>query len=89
LDIPAVEHVINYSFPLTIEDYVHRIGRTGRGGAMGHSHTFFTANEKGLAGELAGVLKEAGEEIPAGLQVYCCCPSLFISRQMIICFLLA
>ena len=30
LDIPGVEFVINYSFPLTIEDYVHRIGRTGR-----------------------------------------------------------
>ena len=29
LDIPGVEYVINYSFPLTIEDYVHRIGRTG------------------------------------------------------------
>ncbi|GKV10626.1 hypothetical protein SLEP1_g21966 [Rubroshorea leprosula] len=31
LDIPDVEVVINYSFPLTTEDYVHRIGRTGRG----------------------------------------------------------
>lgn len=33
LDIPKVEFVINYTFPLTIEDYVHRIGRTGRAGA--------------------------------------------------------
>ena len=32
LDIPDVEVVINYTFPLTIEDYIHRIGRTGRGG---------------------------------------------------------
>lgn len=32
LHIPQVEFVINYSFPLTIEDYVHRIGRTGRAG---------------------------------------------------------
>ena len=32
LDIPNVEYVINYTFPLTIEDYVHRIGRTGRAG---------------------------------------------------------
>jgi len=70
LDIPQVEVVINYSFPLTIEDYVHRIGRTGRGGANGHSHTFFTANEKGLAGELAGVLKEAGEEVPSALMAF-------------------
>jgi ATP-dependent RNA helicase DBP3 len=29
LDIPQVEYVLNYSFPLTVEDYVHRIGRTG------------------------------------------------------------
>lgn len=29
LDIPNVELVINYTFPLTVEDYVHRIGRTG------------------------------------------------------------
>ena len=35
LDIPGVEFVINYSFPLTAEDYVHRIGRTGRAGKTG------------------------------------------------------
>jgi ATP-dependent helicase YprA (DUF1998 family) len=34
LHIPQVEYVINYSFPLTIEDYVHRIGRTGRAGML-------------------------------------------------------
>ena len=37
LDIPDVEAVINYSFPLTTEDYVHRIGRTGRAGKSGKS----------------------------------------------------
>ena len=35
LDIADVELVINYSFPLTVEDYVHRIGRTGRAGKTG------------------------------------------------------
>lgn len=44
LDIPDVEVVINYSFPLTIEDYVHRIGRTGRAGKSGRAHTFFCAS---------------------------------------------
>lgn len=46
LDIPDVEVVINYSFPLTTEDYVHRIGRTGRAGKKGVAHTFFTKENK-------------------------------------------
>lgn len=40
LDIPNVSHVINFDTPQAYEDYVHRIGRTGRGGAMGRAHTF-------------------------------------------------
>lgn len=48
LDIPDVEVVINYSFPLTTEDYVHRIGRTGRAGKKGVAHTFFTKENKVL-----------------------------------------
>ncbi len=43
LDIPNVTHVINFDTPKTYEDYVHRIGRTGRGGARGHAHTFVEA----------------------------------------------
>ena len=70
LDIPDVEYVINYSFPLTTEDYVHRIGRTGRGGATGTSHTFFTVRDKARAGELANVLREAGVEVPEALKKF-------------------
>ncbi len=40
LDIPNVTHVINFDTPQTYEDYIHRIGRTGRGGAKGRAHTF-------------------------------------------------
>ena len=40
LDIPNVSHVINFDTPKTYDDYVHRIGRTGRGGASGTAHTF-------------------------------------------------
>lgn len=67
LDIPDVEVVINYSFPLTTEDYVHRIGRTGRAGKKGVAHTFFTKENKGLAGELVNVLREAKQHIPPDL----------------------
>jgi ATP-dependent RNA helicase DBP3 len=67
LDIPDVEYVINYSFPLTTEDYVHRIGRTGRAGKKGLSHTFFTQADRGRAGELVNVLREAGQTVPEEL----------------------
>ena len=70
LDIPDVEAVINYTFPLTIEDYIHRIGRTGRGGKTGISHTLFTGSpqfEKPLAGALQNVLREAGQPVPDAL----------------------
>jgi ATP-dependent RNA helicase DBP3 len=67
LDIPDVEVVINYSFPLTIEDYVHRIGRTGRAGKTGISHTFFTHQSKALSGELINVLKKADAKVPEDL----------------------
>ncbi len=70
LDIPQVEYVLNYSFPLTVEDYVHRIGRTGRGGATGISHTFFTDFDKALAGALVGVLQEANQEVPQEIFKY-------------------
>jgi len=59
LDIPKVEYVINYTFPLTVEDYVHRIGRTGRAGMKGISHTFFREEDKSFAGALVTLLKEA------------------------------
>jgi len=68
LDIPLVEYVINYSFPLTIEDYVHRIGRTGRAGNKGIAHTFFQPTvDKLHAGGLVNVLKETNQRIPEDL----------------------
>lgn len=42
LDIPNVSHVINYDQPNTYEDYIHRIGRTGRAGNSGHALTFIS-----------------------------------------------
>ncbi|MCF7865252.1 MAG: DEAD/DEAH box helicase [Candidatus Pacebacteria bacterium] len=40
IDVKNVSHVINYELPMTYDDYVHRIGRTGRGGAVGKALTF-------------------------------------------------
>jgi len=68
LDIPNVEYVINYTFPLTVEEYVHRIGRTGRAGKTGVAHTFFTRVEKGLAGDLVEVLKGCDQPVPPEIE---------------------
>lgn len=46
LDIPHIEHVINYDLPQNPEDYIHRIGRTGRAEAKGHSLCFITPSDK-------------------------------------------
>lgn len=59
LDIKDVD-VLNYDFPNQVEDYVHRIGRSGRAGATGNATTFFTRNDAKHAGELIEVLKDAG-----------------------------
>ncbi|KAH9808184.1 P-loop containing nucleoside triphosphate hydrolase protein [Melampsora americana] len=70
LDIPKVEVVINVTFPLTIEDYIHRIGRTGRAGRTGKSITFFTDEDKVHAGELMRVLKDANQIVPEDLKKF-------------------
>ncbi|PRT55346.1 ATP-dependent RNA helicase DBP3 [Wickerhamiella sorbophila] len=67
LDIPAVKVVINLTFPLTAEDYVHRIGRTGRAGQTGIAHTLFTDQEKHLSGALINVLNGANQPVPDDL----------------------
>ncbi|KAK9239158.1 P-loop containing nucleoside triphosphate hydrolase protein [Lipomyces kononenkoae] len=67
LDIPAVTLVINLTFPLTAEDYVHRIGRTGRAGQSGKAITFFTEHEKHLSGALINVLRSADQPVPEEL----------------------
>ncbi|CAK7222073.1 RNA-dependent ATPase [Sporothrix eucalyptigena] len=67
LDIPEVKLVINVTFPLTIEDYVHRIGRTGRAGKEGRAITLFTEHDKAHSGSLINVLKGANQEVPEDL----------------------
>ena len=48
LDIPIIQHVINYDLPQVPEDYIHRIGRTGRAGKEGSSLTFLTPSDRSM-----------------------------------------
>ncbi|KAI1270418.1 P-loop containing nucleoside triphosphate hydrolase protein [Xylariaceae sp. FL1019] len=70
LDIPEVKLVVNVTFPLTIEDYVHRIGRTGRAGKTGEAITFFTEHDKAHSGELINILKAANQPVPEELMKF-------------------
>merc|ERR1712187_842298 len=67
LDVKDIKYVINYEFPTQIEDYIHRVGRTGRAGAMGSSYTFFTSDKFRHAKDLISVLKEANQPVPVEL----------------------
>ena len=68
LDINDVKVVINYDFPNNIEDYVHRIGRTGRSGKTGVSYAFFGQENYGVIKPLISLLEKAGQEIPTELE---------------------
>ena len=61
-------HVINYDLPTDIDDYVHRIGRTGRAGNTGISTAFFNRGNRGVVRDLIELLKEAHQEVPAFLE---------------------
>lgn len=63
LDVRDVKVVINYDFPNQIEDYVHRIGRTGRGGNKGASYTFLTPDKNRIARDLVKLMREANQTI--------------------------
>ncbi|XP_020206089.1 DEAD-box ATP-dependent RNA helicase 37 [Cajanus cajan] len=70
LDIPHVAHVVNFDLPNDIDDYVHRIGRTGRAGKKGLATAFFNDNNSSLARALADLMHEANQEVPAWLSRY-------------------
>ncbi|RLW05289.1 hypothetical protein DV515_00005389 [Chloebia gouldiae] len=68
LDIENVQHVINFDLPSTIEEYVHRIGRTGRCGNTGKAVGFFDNHSDGhLAQPLIKVLSDAQQKVPVWL----------------------
>lgn len=70
LDIPHVAHVINFDLPRDIDDYVHRIGRTGRAGKSGLATAFFSDKNLPLASALVELMQDSKQEIPPWLSQY-------------------
>ncbi|XP_043370717.1 probable ATP-dependent RNA helicase DDX4 isoform X10 [Dermochelys coriacea] len=69
LDIENVQHVINFDLPSTIDEYVHRIGRTGRCGNIGKAISFFdSVSDSHIAQPLLKVLSDAQQEVPLWLE---------------------
>ncbi|XP_064413373.1 DEAD-box helicase 3 X-linked a isoform X3 [Latimeria chalumnae] len=68
LDISNVKHVINFDLPSDIEEYVHRIGRTGRVGNLGLATSFFNDKNTNITKDLLDLLIEAKQEVPSWLE---------------------
>ncbi|KAM9803181.1 DEAD-box helicase 3 X-linked a isoform X5 [Syngnathus typhle] len=68
LDISNVKHVINFDLPSDIEEYVHRIGRTGRVGNLGLATSFFNDKNSNITKDLLDILVEAKQEVPTWLE---------------------
>jgi len=68
LDIPNVRHVINFDLPSEIDEYVHRIGRTGRAGNTGWATAFYNEKNAKISDDLLQLLTEAKQEVPSKLK---------------------
>merc|ERR550525_1715471 len=69
IHVDDITCVVNYDFPGNIEDYVHRIGRTGRAGKSGIAISFFDASIDGRkAGKLIKILENAHQDVPQNLR---------------------
>lgn len=68
LDVPELNVVINYECPNHMEDYVHRVGRTGRAGRKGSAYTFIAPEEDKYASDILQALKNSNATIPKELQ---------------------
>ncbi|WP_406870634.1 DEAD/DEAH box helicase [Thioclava sp. 'Guangxiensis'] len=71
LDVPSVSHVFNYDLPMHAEDYVHRIGRTGRAGRLGTAISLATPYDEKFLGQIEDLVKTTlpRAEIPEGFEL--------------------
>jgi len=58
IDVEGISHVVNYDVPMQAEDYVHRIGRTGRAQAVGEAYTLVTPADERMVNRIEFVLKQ-------------------------------
>lgn len=77
LDVEGIKYVINFDYPNSSEDYIHRIGRTGRSDSTGTSYAFFTPSNFRQAKDLISVLKEANQVSTSNETKNICCPLIF------------
>jgi len=59
IDVATITHVINFDLPKQVEDYVHRIGRTGRAGAEGEAHSFASKRDRGVVQEIEKMMNKS------------------------------
>ena len=71
LDVPHIEHVINYDLPQVPEDFIHRIGRTARAGSVGEAVSFITPNDKRMWESIENLMEELKnpEHVPENKKV--------------------
>ena len=68
IHIKRLQYVVNYDFPTNLEQYCHRVGRTGRQGEIGQSYSLVTRNMAPLANDLILLLKSTNQEVEPNLE---------------------
>ena len=69
VDVKDIAYVINMDFPLVIEDYVHRIGRTARAEKSGIAISFFSDEDFKLSRDLVNILRDSKQHVPEQLEI--------------------
>ena len=79
-----IQQVINFDMSKTVEDYVHRIGRTGRAGLKGESHTFITSVDAGVMKPLIRLLRKSNLDVDPELYEVAEMAGKFCNKMIII-----